>query len=130
MNWFWQAVLLLMFTVPVVVLFCYAAYDVLRRHDASLVVRAIWLVAFCVVPIIGPLVYLAFRPPGTTARQRAATEGSSSPAQELATLADLHDRGKLTDREYQQAKSRHVGVDLSELGGATAARDQRANPLV
>ena len=106
----------------------------LRRlgRDASprckLVVRLVWLVVFCIVPIIGPLVYLAFRPPGTTARQRAGSEAAST-AQELATLADLHDRGKLTDHEYQQAKSKHVGVDLSGIG-TTSAREERANPLV
>ena len=66
MPWFWQGVLLLIFTVPVIVLFGYATWDVVRRDDASILVRFAWLVAFCVLPLIGPLVYLAFRPPGTT----------------------------------------------------------------
>ena len=49
--------------------------------------------------------------------------------QELETLAALHDRGKLTDHEYQQAKSKHVGVDLSEVGGVSA-RASRTGPMV
>jgi hypothetical protein len=94
MDWFWQAVLLLMFTVPVLVLFAYAVYDVLRRHDAGLAKRLLWIVVFSILPILGPLVYLAFRPPGTTAQQRDGTAGTISQAQEIAILADLHDRGK------------------------------------
>jgi hypothetical protein len=129
MDWFWQAVLLLMFTVPVIVLFAYAVYDVLRRQDAGLAVRAIWLIVFCVVPILGPLVYLVVRPPGTTAQQRAGTEGTLSQAEELTALADLHDRGKLTDHEYQQAKAQHVGVDLSQAP-VGSVRETRAHPLV
>ena len=130
MDWFWQALMLLLFTVPVIVLFAYAVFDVLRRPDASLWLRAVWIVVFAIVPIIGPLVYLVIRPPGTTAAQRAGTADVVSHAQELATLADLHDRGKLTDHEYQQAKSQHVGVDLGSMTTGKSARKQRANPLV
>jgi Phospholipase_D-nuclease N-terminal len=130
MDWFWQAFVLLVFTVPLIVLFAYAVFDVLRRHDATLWLRVIWLVVFCIVPILGPLVYLVLRPAGTTAQQRAAEEGRLSQAQELATLADLHDRGKLTDHEYQQAKSQHVGIDLNALAAGRSAVEQRANPLV
>ena len=80
MDWFWQAILLLMFTVPVFVLFGYAVWDVLRRPDAGVGLRVVWLVVFCVLPIIGPLVYLAIRPPGTTAEQRTAlTLGHAAP---------------------------------------------------
>jgi hypothetical protein len=128
MDWFWQAVLLLMFTVPVLVLFAYAVYDVLRRQDAGLGLRVLWLVVFCIVPVIGPLVYLAIRPPGTTAEQRAGTAGTISKAEELAILADLHGRGELTDREYQYAKSSHVGIDLDAVGSGSA-RQSRTGPL-
>jgi hypothetical protein len=130
MDWFFQAALLLTIAVPVIVLFAYAVYDVVRRQDAALWLRAVWLVVFCFVPIIGPLVYLLIRPPGTTAQQRAGTEGVISQAQELATLAELHDRGKLTDREYQQAKAQHVGIDLDALALGKSAIEQRANPMV
>ena len=130
MDWFWQALMLLLFTVPAIVLFAYAVWDVLRRPDAALWLRAVWIVVFAILPIIGSLVYLVIRPPGTTAAQRAGTADQVSQAQELATLADLHDRGKLTDREYQLAKSQHVGVDLDPMSAGKSAREQRANPLV
>jgi hypothetical protein len=130
MDWFWQAFMLLVFTVPLIVLFAYAVFDVLRRPDTSLWLRVIWIVVFSIVPILGPLVYLVLRPPGTTAQERAGAAGLASQAQELALLADLHDRGKLTDHEYQQAKSQHVGIDLNALSAGKSAVEQRANPLV
>jgi hypothetical protein len=129
MPWFWQALLLLIFTVPVIVLFAYAVWDVIRRPDAGLVLKAVWLVAFCLLPIIGPLVYLLLRPPGTTAAQRAPElAAQNATAQGLATLAELHDRGKLTDHEYQLAKSREVGVDLTSVD-PTSARQQRGSNI-
>jgi len=109
MPWFWQTFLLLLVTVPVLTMFAYAAWDVVRRPDFAVFARGIWLLAFCFVPIIGPLIYLAIRPPGTTATERAMAEGGTSAADELVRLADLHDRQKLTDTEYQAAKAQHLG---------------------
>ena len=132
MPWFWQGVLLLIFVVPVIVLFGYAAWDVIRRTDAGLAVRALWLIAFCVLPIIGPLIYLVIRPPGTTADQRRVAHGetaSMTTAAELGALAELHDRGKLTDEEYAAAKSKHVGVDVSGVR-AGSVREQRGSQML
>ena len=100
MPWFWQGVLLLIFTVPVIVLFGYATWDVIRRHDANLAVRALWLIAFCVLPIIGPLIYLVIRPPGTTADQRRI-------ATQMAVLAKVH----LSRLEYQSALQQYTRAD-------------------
>jgi hypothetical protein len=132
MSWFWQGVLLAIFVVPFIVLFGYATWDIIRRHDTSLVVRALWLIAFCVLPIVGPLIYLVIRPPGTTADQRRVEAGeaaTATTAAELSTLADLHDRGKLTDHEYAAAKSKHVGVDVSDVT-AGSVREQRGSQML
>jgi hypothetical protein len=132
MSWFWQGLLLAIFVVPFIVLFGYATWDVIRRHDARLVVRALWLIAFCVLPIIGPLIYLVIRPPGTTAYQRRVAHGEAATmttAAELGALADLHDRGKLTDREFEVAKSKHVGADVSEVTSGSV-REQRGSQML
>ena len=132
MPWFWQGVLLLIFTVPVIVLFGYATWDVIRRTDTGLATRALWLIAFCVLPIIGPLIYLVIRPPGTTADQRRVAAGepaTATTAAELGALADLHDRGKLTDQEYAAAKSKHVGADVSGVT-AGSVREQRGSQML
>jgi hypothetical protein len=132
MSWFWQGLLLAIFVVPFIVLFGYATWDIIRRHDARLVVRALWLIGFCVLPIIGPLIYLVIRPPGTTADQRRVAHGEAATmttAAELGALADLHDRGKLTDREFEVAKSKHVGADVSEVTSGSV-REQRGSQML
>jgi phospholipase D-like protein len=127
MPWFWQAVLFVIFVVPVIVLFAYAAWDVIRRHDAGVGQKALWLILFCVLPIAGALIYLVIRPPGTTAQQARLADGTETAAGQLMALADLHDRGKLTDQEYEHAKAQHVGVgDIRP----DSVREQRGGQLL
>ena len=104
-SWFLDAMLFVVFVVPVVFFFCYAAFDVLRRHGIGVGARVLWLVAFCLFPIIGPLVYLVIRPPGITAQEDALAGDDKSRVAELTALADLHDRGKLTDQDFAHAKA-------------------------
>ncbi len=115
MPWFWQALILLIVTVPIVVMFGYAAWDVVRRPDIRVLHRAVWLVAFCIFPIVGPIAYLVIRPPGTTATERALATGGKTSTDELMRLADLHDRGKLTDQEFEAAKQQHIEVGMAEI---------------
>jgi hypothetical protein len=72
-----------------------------------------------ILPFLGVFVYLIARGRTMTERQlhaaqaqdkafrdyvrRTASEGSS--ADQLAKLADLRDRGAITDQEFQQAKA-------------------------
>lgn len=128
MDWFWKAIFLLIFCVPVIVLFAYATWDTIRRPDVRAWVKALWLVAFCILPIVGPLVYLVIRPPGTTAQQRALAEGTTTEADELMKLADLHDRGKITDEEYRDMKSRNLNVPSQVVPGSV--REQRGGQLL
>ena len=122
-EWIAEAMLFTIFVVPVVVLFGYAVLDVVRRPDSGVAMKAVWLVVFCVLPLIGPLVYLVIRPPGTTAREAALAAGGRSRADELTALADLHDRGKLSDREYEQIKSQEFGMPGS-------VREQRGSQML
>jgi hypothetical protein len=102
---FLDAMLFVVFVVPVVFFFCYAAFDVLRRHGIGIMARILWLLAFCLLPILGPLVYLVMRPPGVTAEENALAGDEKSQTAELTALADLHDRGKLTDEDFAHAKT-------------------------
>jgi hypothetical protein len=97
-------------------------FDIFRSRDLSNGGKALWILFIIVIPYIGVLAYLVVR--GHTLHEhreqdRAQAEafqrfeaggGSvSSHVQELATLAELHDRGKLTDDEFDQAKRRLLG---------------------
>jgi hypothetical protein len=93
MDWFWKAIFLLIFTVPVIFLFGYGVWDVVRRPDVGALPKALWLLAFCFVPIVGPLVYLVIRPPGTTAQQIALAQGTTTPTGRPARPRQAHRRG-------------------------------------
>jgi hypothetical protein len=64
------------------------------------------------VPFLGTLVYLVSRPSGPTAQERrGAPDIVSNGVAELAKLAELHDRGKLTDSEFAAEKARLLGAE-------------------
>jgi hypothetical protein len=96
--------------------------DVFRSHDLSGVGKALWIIFIIVLPYIGVFVYLIargqkmaeHRMSDVAAVQQAqadyikavASSGSSSPADEVARLADLRDRGVLSEEEFQVAKAK------------------------
>ena len=125
MPWFWQALLVAIFVVPVIFLFGYAMLDVIRRPSMGVFGRVLWLVAFCIVPIVGPLVYLVINPPGSREMEERLAGGESSRAAELSSLASLHDQGKLTDEEFRQAKEQSI-----YSGTPGSVREQRGSGLL
>ena len=99
--------------------------DLFRDHKLSGWAKAIWVVALIIFPLIGSLVYLIARGEGMAERSAAqerharaelddyirstAAAGGTGAADELARLADLRDRGTITDAEFQTMKARVVG---------------------
>jgi len=93
--------------------------DLFRDHDMSGWGKAIWVVVLIFIPFLAVLVYLIAR--GAGMRERALKEqaenkrhfdeyvketAGTSKVDELASLADLHDKGKVTDAEYEQMKAK------------------------
>ena len=93
--------------------------DLFRDHDMSGWGKAVWVVVLIFIPFLAVLVYLIAR--GAGMRQRALKEqaenkkhfdeyvketAGTSKVDELASLADLHDKGKVTDAEYEQMKAK------------------------
>jgi hypothetical protein len=97
--------------------------DIMRSDDLSGVAKAIWAVFVIFLPFLGIFVYLIARGDNMAGRQvqdaqnqEAAVQdyirtaaGSSSDADQLSSLADLHSSGKLSDEEYATAKGRVIG---------------------
>jgi hypothetical protein len=94
-------------------------FDIFRSHDLSNFAKALWMLFIIVLPFIGVLGYLLVR--GHTMhehqaqdaqrrhdifRQYALSAGSGGTADDLHKLADLHDRGVLTDEEFERAKAK------------------------
>jgi uncharacterized membrane protein YcjF (UPF0283 family) len=97
--------------------------DLFRDHQMSGWGKAAWVIFLIFVPFLAALVYLIARGDGMRERALAAqqeqqkqvdayirqTAGGGSAGDELTKLSELHDKGKLTDQEWEQAKARIVG---------------------
>lgn len=98
--------------------------DIFRSHDLSGWAKALWIVAIFILPLIGVLIYLIARGQkmhehaieAASAQdaafrqyvQEAASNGngSSGPADQLTKLADLRDRGVISEQEFAQQKAK------------------------
>jgi membrane protein implicated in regulation of membrane protease activity len=96
--------------------------DIFRSSDLSGWGKALWFLFVLFIPLIGVLVYLIARGGSMherTARQvqqqdaeareyiqQAVAESPASTADQLAKLADLRDRGVITDAEFEREKAK------------------------
>ena len=116
---FWDVFWLLIIFIPLLLIWGFALVDIFRRDDMPGWLKALWVICVILAPFFGTLIYLLFRRPGATAQERQAMDQASrefvekySPtdhSQQLATLSDLHDRGKLTDQEFATEKAALTG---------------------
>ena len=128
---FWDFFFLLLIYVPLLLVWGAALVDIFRRDDMGGASKALWVLAVILLPFLGTLLYLILRRPGATSEERQALDAASrdfvtrySPdttVQQLSLLADLQDRGKLTDEEFAAEKARL-------LGSSTAAAAETAEP--
>ena len=84
--------------------------DVFRRRDLSGWGKGGWIALVCILPFLGVLIYMIARPKPTEeelASQRAMGYGSygNSHADEISKLAALHEKGQLTDEEFNRLKA-------------------------
>ena len=101
--WFW-----LLITV---------AADLFRRHDISGWIKALWVIAWIVVPYLGVLAYLIFQGGGMAERnvqqaQQARDElrrvVGFSVADEIEKLNRLKQAGSISDAEFTQLRAKLV----------------------
>jgi ABC-type multidrug transport system fused ATPase/permease subunit len=94
--------------------------DIFRSKDLSGWGKALWFLFVLLIPLIGVLVYLIVR--GGSMHERAAREAQqedqefrsyvqdaaagATPADQLAKLADLRDRGVITAEEFDREKAK------------------------
>ena len=110
---FWIAVLFLLFRVFV---------DILRSKDLSGWAKALWLILVVLVPFIGVVAYVIVRGYSMSERdieqtqregqafrssvQEAVGSSAGGTADELSKLADLKERGVISDAEFDQQKAK------------------------
>lgn len=102
--------------------------DVLRDHELSGWGKAGWLILCLLLPFIGVLVYVIVRGTGMTEREMARAKQSEAAFQdyirrsaagspagsgaggggaaELSRLAELKEKGALTEEEFQKARAK------------------------
>src|SRR3954454_16196428 len=117
---FWESFFLFLIFLPLAMVWGFALVDIFRRDDINGFSKALWVACVILVPFVGTLVYLVIRPAGATREERELLGGSgrglvsrystSTGTSELLALADLHDRGKLTDAEFTAEKARLLGT--------------------
>jgi uncharacterized membrane protein YcjF (UPF0283 family) len=99
-------------------------FDVFADHSMSGWAKAGWVIFIIILPFIGVLTYLIVRGHSMAERQQrqaeaqdeamrayvrdAAGTGGGS-ADELSKLADLKERGVITEAEFQQGKAKILG---------------------
>ena len=98
--------------------------DIFRSHDLGGFAKAIWVIFVIFIPYLGVFVYLIARghkmhehaveaAQAQDAANRAyiqqAAGTAPSPADELARLADLKERGVIDDAEFQRLKAKAIG---------------------
>jgi Short C-terminal domain/Phospholipase_D-nuclease N-terminal len=94
-------------------------FDIFRSRDLSGGMKALWTILIILVPFLGVLIYLIAR--GGKMQERDVSEAQtaddqfrayvrdaagSGPSDELSKLADLRDRGVISEAEFQQGKAK------------------------
>ncbi len=99
--------------------------DIFRSHDLSGWGKALWSIFIIVLPYLGVFVYLIAR--GQKMQEHAVADakahdaaarayiqgvagGGSGAADEIARLAELRDKGVITEAEFQQGKAKALGA--------------------
>jgi hypothetical protein len=95
--------------------------DIFRSHDMGGFAKALWVIFVIILPFLGVFIYLIAR--GGKMQDRAMRDSAKrqadfqqyvqdvatapgGSADQLAKLADLKDKGVLTDEEYQAQKAK------------------------
>jgi len=119
LNVFWSILIFFLWVIWIWVLIM-VFIDIFRSQDLSGWAKALWFVFVLLIPLIGVLVYLIAR--GGRMHEHAAraaqqqdqefrayvreAAGPKSPADQLAKLADLRDRGVITAQEFESEKAK------------------------
>ena len=119
LNAFWTIVMIFLWVIWFWILIT-IFIDLFRSQDLNGWEKALWFIFILLIPLIGVLVYLIVRGGKMHEHQvRDAqaqdqefrryvqeTAGSPGPADELAKLADLRDRGVITAEEFDRQKAK------------------------
>ena len=118
---FWTIFMIFLWVIWIWVLI-WVFIDIFRSRDLSGWAKALWFLFVLFIPIIGVVVYLIARGDSMSERaaqqtqqqdqefrgyvQEAAADSTASTTDQLAQLADLRDRGVISDGEFERQKAK------------------------
>jgi hypothetical protein len=117
---FWTMLIFFLWIAWFFLLF-YVLADIFRSDDMGGWGKALWVIFVVLAPFLGVFLYVIIRGSGMSERSlararaqdqamqayvRDAAGSSGGSADELAKLADLRQRGVITDAEFEQQKAR------------------------
>jgi hypothetical protein len=119
---FWTMLEIFFFIIWIYLLFI-VFVDIFRSNDIGGLAKALWVIFVIVLPYLGVFVYLIAR--GGKMHERAAAQakqqqkafdsyvqqaaGGSSTADQLSKLADLKEKGTITEAEFAAEKAKLLG---------------------
>ncbi len=120
LNIFWTMLWFFMFVIWIWLLITIFA-DIFRNKEMNGFAKAAWILFVIILPLLGVLIYLITN--GNSMQERAMEQAAAqakmqrdyiqevsgsggSSADELAKLADLKDKGILTDEEFAAQKAK------------------------
>jgi ABC-type multidrug transport system fused ATPase/permease subunit len=119
---FWTMLEIFFFIIWIYLLFI-VFVDIFRSQDMGGLAKALWVILVIVLPYLGVFVYLIAR--GGKMHERAAAQaqqqqkafdsyvqqatGGSSTADQLSKLADLKEKGTITEAEFAAEKAKLLG---------------------
>ncbi len=109
----WSMFWFFLFFIWVMLLFWIFA-DIFRSYDLTGLAKCAWILAVILLPYLGVFLYLILREPGPHTVHFQTSVGDSPPVhadavQELQRLADLKQRGVITEEEFGRMKARLIG---------------------
>lgn len=122
LGFFWSVLILFIWLAWFMLLFR-VVVDIFRAKDMGGLAKACWLLFTAMVPFLGVFLYLVIRGNKLAENEMAdakaqqdafaqyvqSVSGPTGTADELAKLADLKERGMLTDAEFAAQKARLLG---------------------
>ncbi len=108
---FWEAVILLVVWVPLVLFWLSALLDLFLRQHMSGIARVLWLLLIIFLPVIGAIIYFIVRSRDDIDAIMAPSLPGSLPevGYQIEALSKLRDRGALSEAEFASAKAKLLG---------------------
>jgi ABC-type multidrug transport system fused ATPase/permease subunit len=107
--------------------------DIFRSHDLKGWAKALWILFVIILPLIGILAYFIFRGDKLRAHQVEAAQSQQdyarqyiqevagtkpSVADEIAKLAELKNKGEITEEEFQRMKEHVISSHTADSSSA------------